>query len=97
MGRYAYAVTKIEWDSKGGFSWHHPAWDWLADCGYLNGLNEDSCGMVEIPVSVLEELGDYKFRQDEGITMTRQEAAQLRYDAKQARKRGDEYIRYYCF
>jgi glutamine synthetase len=67
--------------------------DFLEENGFCDTLNEGT-GIAEIPVSVLEKALQKAKELEIEETYIEQE---LKYDIEWAKKRGEDYIRYYCF
>ena len=89
MSIRAYKANVV-YDKDESFNlWHD---DKIVDylSSWLTGLNEDSCGLVEIPIKALEEMFvELKLSQDD--------YAKLWQDIQEAKTKDIEYIDFYCF
>lgn len=100
MSIRAHVIEKINYKAA-SFNWQHPIWNYLSDRGYLASLNDDSAGIFEVSVAVLQEVVQDvlsgKFQQEQGTKFAVTDLEPLEQDIAGAKQRGDEYLLYYCF
>jgi hypothetical protein len=93
MSIRAHRVIKIEYEKTASFNVSHD--EKLRDFfdteyNFLSSLNDDCCGMVELPVEALEQALQ-KVEMEDDV----REA--LKKDIQAANEAGEEYVQYDCF
>jgi len=91
MSVRAHRVNKIDY-AGGSFNlWHDEAIiRYLKREGYLNQLDEDLSGLLELPLEVVKMLAEW-----EEVDVYARE--KLKEDIKWAKENDEDYIMYYCF
>lgn len=88
MSIRAYKVKNIEWESSPTFNINHD--EAVMDIVGMDSLDMDCCGLLDVSLEKLEAcLVSSAVAED-----TKQD---IRKDILEAKKKGDEYIQYYCF
>lgn len=92
MSVRAYRINKIDCNPVDSFNlWRHSAIvKWLENRNYLSSLNEDGCGIIEIPVEALEQML-------KEVKMDTETKKCIKKDIEYARERNDYSVMYYCF
>lgn len=98
MSVRAYKIRKIDYANNDTFNlWHHNKLnDLLEENGFYDTL-VDGTGITEIPVDILEEALKKDLADDNDKEEEKYIKDNIRKDIKWAKKRGRDYIQYYCF
>jgi len=96
MSARAYRINNIEYDIKREVFnlWHDEKLiEYLSSGGYLETLNIDGCGIIEIPVCELNEI----IKNAKKLKLSKERIDVIKDDIKWAKKNKKEYIMYDCF
>ena len=94
MSVRAHRINKIDYSQSESFNlWHDELLvKELSEGGYMDGLNMDACGVMDISITQIEEL-----LMELGDKVDKDTQKSLRDDIEWAKKRKEDYIQYYCF
>jgi len=95
MSVRAYRVRRLEYAKSETFNlWHNEKLvDFLGVLDDGSGLNNDCCGMVEIPVEKLEEA----VTKAKELDLDEYRVGTLKRDIALAKRKKTDYLSYYCF
>lgn len=90
MSVRAYRVKEIVYGGESFNLWHDKEiYEYLAKAGYLDELNQDGGGFIELPIEAVKEMS--KIAEDETVREG------LKEDIKCTKEKGEDYILYCCF
>jgi len=92
MSVRAYRVNEIKMEKGSTFNlWHDSAlFDFLTAEGYIDSLDSDCCGMIEINIDILKKAV-------KTVKLEKETKKQLKRDIKWTKERKKKYITYNCF
>jgi hypothetical protein len=97
MSVRAYRVNKIDAEQDDTFNlWHDDdakLKEFLFADDVWEALNDDGCGLIELPVWKLKEA----VKKHKALKITDYTLKNLKNDIKWAEKKDEEYIQYYCY
>lgn len=93
MSVRARRINRIEYESDNTFnlSFDEELMDFLERKGFYESLNQDNVGITEVTVETLQEA------LDEVVGLDKDLRKSIETDIAWAKKKGEDYIQYYCF
>jgi len=98
MSVRAYLIKKIDYAKEDTFNlWHHDKlMKFLERYSFYESLNE-GCGITEVSVKILKEALEQDLADENDKKEEKYIKDNIKKDIAWAKKRGEEYIQYYCF